>query len=115
MPLILAPHKDYGQDSAKFVLNRQNKFTDVVLISIGVPLLMEVLRENINSIGDVWDVLSGNMFVLTSAFVMVLAYRIMKYEKNKLSMIRTNTRLALYHKMEILLDVFECAFDIERE
>lgn len=102
-----------GPDSAEFVMNRQNKFTDVVLVGIGVPLLIEILKNNNNSIWDVWSILSGELCVLTSILVMVLSYRIMKYEKNKLSMVRTNTRRALYHKAGLLLDIFENALESE--
>lgn len=105
-----------GNAATSFIFNRQNYLTDVILTGMGVPLLMEILKKNIDSMGDVWGILWNDIPILASGFIMVFVYRVMKYQKNKLSMIRTSTRVAMYQKVGLLLDIFEVALnDTERE
>ena len=100
-----------GSSAESFILNRQNKFTDILLTGIGVPILIEVIKSNIASMADIWYVLWGDLRILTCIFLAVLAYRIMKYYKNKLSIIRSSTRIVLYQKVGLLVDIFEHALD----
>ena len=95
-----------GAAVSTFTLDRQNKLTDVILISIAVPILVDAVKKK--SSEEVIAGVSKEGFIqsMFSVFIIILAYRIMKYMKNKRSMLRSNRRLVIYQKTELLLDVF---------
>lgn len=102
---------DKGENTVSFNFNRQNQFTDIFLTGISIPILLEALKWEVNEIEDFILALKEKpiMCFITGAFLITLFYRILKYLKNKRSMLRGMNQTILYDKAELMLCSFECA------
>lgn len=109
---------DNGENTISFNFNRQNYFTDILLTGIMIPILLETLNWNAEELNDFMGTIAEKpiMGPLINIFLVIFLYRIMKYTKNKRSMLRGMKQTVLYIKAELMLSAFECALkNIENE
>lgn len=102
---------DNGEPTVSFIFNTQNYFTDILLTGFSIPILLETLKWEVNKIEDFILALKEKpiMCFIAGFFLITLFYRILKYFKNKRSMLRGKNQTVLYYKAELLLCSFECA------
>lgn len=102
---------DNGENTISFNFNRQNYFTDILLTGIMIPILLETLNWNAEELSDFMGTVAEKpiMGSLINIFLVILLYRIMKYTKNKRSMLRGMKQTVLYIKADLMLSAFECA------
>ncbi len=102
---------DNGSDTISFIFNAQNRFTDIFLTGIAIPMLLEVLKWEISGIEDFIAIIDQKpvMCLMMYAFLIVFLYRVQKYFSNKRSMLRGMKQTTLYNKAELMLCAFECA------
>lgn len=102
---------DNGESTVSFNFNTQNQFTDILLTGISIPILLETLKWEVNKIEDFLPALEEKpiMCFITGAFLITFFYRVLKYTKNKRSMLRSMRQTVLYDKAELMLYAFECA------
>lgn len=102
---------DSGENTISFNFNRQNYFTDILLTGIMIPILLETLNWNAEELNDFMGTIAEKpiMGLLINIFLVIFLYRIMKYTKNKRSMLRGMKQTVLYIKAELMLSAFECA------
>lgn len=102
---------DNGENAVSFNFNRQNQLTDILLTGISIPILLETLKWDVNDIEDFIRTLNEKPILcfIAGAFLIIFLYRILKYTKNKRSMLKGMTQAVLYDKAELMLCSFECA------
>lgn len=102
---------DNGENTVSFNFNTQNQFTDIFLTGISIPILLETLKWEVNNIEDFILALNEKPILcfIAGTFLIIFLYRILKYTKNKRSMLRGMTQTVLYDKTELMLCSFECA------
>ncbi len=102
---------DNGENTVSFNFNTQNQFTDIFLTGISIPILLETLKWEVNNIEDFILALNEKPILcfIAGAFLIIVLYRILKYTKNKRSMLRCMKQTVLYDKAELMLCSFECA------
>lgn len=102
---------DNGENTVSFNFNRQNQLTDILLTGISIPVLLETLKWEVNDIEDFILALNEKPILcyIAGIFLIIFLYRILKYTKNKRSMLRGMTQTILYDKAELMLYSFECA------
>lgn len=100
-----------GENTVSFNFTTQNQFTDIFLTGISIPILLETLKWEVNKIEDFLLALEEKpiMCFMTGAFLFTFFYRVLKYTKNKRSMLRGMRQTVLYDKAELMLYSFECA------
>lgn len=100
-----------GEYVRSFIFNRQNQLTDILLTGISIPIFLEALKWETKGIGNFLTTLIGHplMCFLAIALWIVFMYRIVKYHKNKYSMLKDMSWAAEYDRAELMLCVFECA------
>lgn len=100
-----------GETAVSFIFNTQNYFTDIFLTGFSIPILLETLKWEVNGVEDFMLALEEKpiMCIITGFFLITLFYRILKYFKNKRSMLRSMNQTVLYDKVELMLYSFECA------
>lgn len=81
------------------------------LTGISIPILLETLKWEVNKTGDFFLALEEKpiMCLMSGAFIIIFFYRVLKYTKNKRSMLRSKRSTNLYDKAELMLYSFECA------
>lgn len=102
---------DNGDSTVSFIFNRQNLSTDLFLTGLAIPMLLNVFEGQPSSIYDMLTILFSNEVncLFTCVFLWVLSYRIMKYAKNKKSMINSNQDVIAFNKADLVLTTFENA------
>lgn len=108
---------DNGNTVSSFLFNRQNHLTDILLTSICIPLILEILKWDVKNVNDFAITMEEKpmLLIVFVIFWIIVLYRIMKYFKNKRSMLNSMRQTVLYDKAELMLCTFECAFkDIEK-
>lgn len=96
-----------GSKQSDFVFTKQNVFSDLLLTSMLLPVVMEAIKSNeVSNLSCVW-IENQSFRCFSTAFVVVLFYKVVKYYQNKRSMLRDNHRIALYYKSDFLLSIFE--------
>lgn len=100
-----------GEYIRSFNFTRQNQGSDIFLTGISIPILLEILKWDINGVEDFLAILVEKplMCLMIIAFWIILLHRIIKYHKNKRSMLEDMGRASEYDRVELMLYAFECA------
>ncbi len=106
---------DNGDYARNFNFTIQNEITNLVLTGITIPTILSLLH-NPDETRNMIDVITSNraLQVYIFTFVVVAAYRILKYYHNKKSMLSCFHVEKGYDKAELLLDCFEAALNEQR-
>lgn len=102
---------DNGDTATNFIFDRQNKFTDYLMTSILIPIIIELINVGMMSWDDIWLNLCSNFFfiIATCTLFVIFSYRLHKYYRNKKSLLTSQEQIILYNKGEIMLCCFETA------